>query len=105
MLVNQVEVKNIRLRRVIPNRNVPVSKALCKACKLVSPQCLPILLPAPLPAKALFRVFLKSFFGLLYLVSPYPLVVDFWESHMSGLRDLVVWKQKATTDAPDTYRA
>lgn len=26
-------------------------------------------------------------------------------SDMFGLRDLVVWKQKATTDAPDTYSA
>lgn len=26
-------------------------------------------------------------------------------SDMSGLRDLFVWKQKATTDAPDTYNA
>ncbi|AJO77777.1 hypothetical protein TO66_10890 [Pseudomonas sp. MRSN 12121] len=24
---------------------------------------------------------------------------------MSGLRDLFVWKQKATTDAPDTHNA
>lgn len=26
-------------------------------------------------------------------------------SHMSGLRGLFVWKQKATTDAPDTHNA
>lgn len=46
-----------------------------------------------------------SFFEFLYLVSPYPLVVDFWKSQVSGLRDLFVLNQKATTDAPDTYSA
>ena len=44
-----------------------------------------------------------------------PISSPFWEfmvamilsvnSVMSGLRDLFVWKQKATTDAPDTHNA
>ena len=36
---------------------------------------------------------------------PQKLVVDFLRVHLSGLRGLFVWKQKATTDAPDTHNA
>ncbi|MDP9528524.1 hypothetical protein [Pseudomonas protegens] len=46
----------------------------------------------------------RLFNRVVKAISPFALVVSFLrrEAHMSGLPGLLVWKQKATTEAPDT---
>lgn len=104
MLVNQVNSKRLQCVEANPRGRLILNDAISKALQLVGaqrhPQFLAYSKALPPRGSAALQVSLV----LIKCSRPFQVVV-YSSAHMSGLRDLFVWKQKATTDAPDTHNA
>ncbi|MFJ2445183.1 hypothetical protein [Pseudomonas sp. NPDC087626] len=104
MLVDQVKPKRIQLIKPNPCGRLVLADSICKAPQFVGTQCHAQILAGtnvfPASCSAAFKL------GFVLIQSSDPLrMVVYPAIHMSGLRDPFVWKQKATTDALDTYTA
>jgi hypothetical protein len=103
MLLNKVKLGREKALKRLPVSGVLLSVLLAKAEEQVSRVGLVnTLSEVPVSdATPLWKCFVDHGFKS---ISPFVRVVNFVhrEAHMSGLRGLLVWKQKATTDAPDT---
>ncbi|WP_161937222.1 hypothetical protein [Pseudomonas syringae] len=105
MLVDQVKTQRFKRIERIPDGLRAAAQSLCETLQLVSAERLPKVLIRIVPCPSFLRVVSQRLLIPIGKRVPLPQVVHFFKAHMSGLRDLVVWKQKATTDAPDTFSA
>ncbi|MBX8474126.1 hypothetical protein K5D38_04980 [Pseudomonas cichorii] len=102
MLVNQVNPKSVQRIKANPCGCFILPDALSKALQFVRAQGhLKFLSRAntfPSRCNAIFQIG----FVLINRISPFSEMV-ISRAHMSGLRGLFVWKQKAITDVPDSH--
>lgn len=105
VLVKQVEVERLGCSQVRPSCPWILCNSLCEAGELVVPKRLVLSLKLVLSRPAKILAVFDFLFALPHQLKPARPVIHPTEFHMFGLRDLFVWKQKATTDAPDTYTA
>ena len=104
MFVNQVNSKRLQCIEPNPRGCLILTDAIGKALQLIGAQrhsqFLAYAKALPPRSGAALQVSLV----LIKCRRPFQVVI-YSRAHMSGLRDLFVWKQKATTDAPDTHNA
>ncbi|WP_150746977.1 hypothetical protein [Pseudomonas fluorescens] len=104
MLVDQVKPECFQLTEANPCGRFVLANSICKALQFVGAECHTQILAGSNALPAGSSPVFQFGFVLIQSRNPRGVVVDL-AIHMSGLRDLFVWKQKATTDAPDTYNA
>lgn len=104
VLVDQLQMQGLLDRELAPGRSLVGSNPIGKAVELVQAQghaCFLLLMVAP---DSLLRILPQVGLTEIKGACPVPLMINAF-AHMSGLLGLFVWRQKATTDAPDTHNA
>ncbi len=104
MFVNQVNSKSLQRIEANPCGRFILTDAISKALQLVGAQRHPQLLARANTFPSRYGATLQVGLVLIKRRNPCLVMVNS-RVHMFGLRDLFVWKQKATTDAPDTHNA
>ncbi|MHA6180410.1 hypothetical protein [Pseudomonas mohnii] len=105
MLVNKEETKRVFISGLVPGRRGLATQSFGKTRELVAAKRLPQMLPTVMASPSQIGIAFKTLFELIDALSPFNQMDEAIVSHMSGLLGLFVGKQKATTDAPDTYTA
>lgn len=104
MFVDQIELASLGGREIQPWSAVFASQIVEEARQLIRPEGQARRSRFSPLASGIACASERLFLGV-DSIRPGRWVVDFGKFHMSGLRGLFVWKQKANTEAPGTHNA